>query len=306
MEITFLGTGSAWGSPEHSCECAVCAEMNRRGEERTRTSFLVRTHERILVDCGPDLRLQMRRTGMERPDAVLITHEHADHFLGLDDLLAFRRAVPENDWVPIPVYATEQTWASVEQRFGYLMGSLIEKRVGQAGAPCAGITTRVVPFATYHGPSAPGSVGYVVEEYAEQGSTKLVYTSDFSRIDEEPEILIGPDVLIMQAHWLSEPHFNRPNHMSLQAAVDYILRWEPQRAVYLIHISPADVVPGDPHNNILQKLAPDHPFGPPGKNEAYPVPRCHAEWVEIADRVRNDYNIPCPMFVTYDGMTVRI
>ena len=94
MEILFLGTGAAWAVPEHSCACAICSRMLAEGEERTRTSFLVRGSESILMDCGPDWRIQMKTHQLGRPDAILITHEHSDHFLGLDDLLAFRRSMP--------------------------------------------------------------------------------------------------------------------------------------------------------------------------------------------------------------------
>ncbi len=62
----------------------------------------------ILVDCGPDIRVQMKAVGCRRPDAILITHEHGDHYLGMDDLLVLRRSMPVDEWAPIPVYATEQ------------------------------------------------------------------------------------------------------------------------------------------------------------------------------------------------------
>ena len=64
---------------------------------------------------------------------MLITHEHGDHYLGLDELLCFRRNLPPKDWTPIPVYATEQAWSQVETRFGYLLGSLLEKRLAIPG-----------------------------------------------------------------------------------------------------------------------------------------------------------------------------
>ncbi len=215
MEILFLGTGSAWAVPEHSCACAICSRMLAEGEERTRTSFLVRGSESILMDCGPDWRIQMKANQLERPDVILITHEHADHFLGLDDLLAFRRSLPADSWSPIPVYATEQTWKAIEVRFGYLLGSLIEKRYAVPDIPLDGIKTRVTPFKTYHGPTAAGSVGYVLKDQVSGQNFKIVYTSDFSRLDAEPSILMNPDVLIIQSHWLNEPRENRPNHHEL-------------------------------------------------------------------------------------------
>jgi phosphoribosyl 1,2-cyclic phosphate phosphodiesterase len=305
MDITFLGTGSAWALPEHSCSCAICATMARLGEERTRTSFLIGASENILVDCGPDVRLQMRRVGMERPDLVLITHEHGDHYLGLDDLLAFRRAVPKEAWRPIPVYATEKAWAAIEVRFGYLLGSLIEKRFAVPGMPLDGCLDRITPFKTFHGPTAAGSVGYVVEQIQADGSPfKLVYTSDLVRVEEEVPGLAGPDVLVIQSHWLNEPEENRPHHLSFQRAMEFIRRWNPKRATYLVHISDADEVPGDPANNMLKKYIPLSPLLEPFTSVPYPVPRCHEEWQSVVNRIARDYELPGPLVVAFDGLVI--
>ncbi len=307
MEIQFLGTGAAWCVPEHSCDCSICAKMRELGEERTRTAFVVRTkHESILVDCGPDIRRQMIRCDLERPDAVLITHEHGDHFLGLDDLLAFRRSVPADVWRPLPVYATEVAWKSIEVRFGYLVGSLIEKRIASPNEPLEGILTKVTPFKTFHGPVAAGSVGYALEPIEDNVPTKILYTSDFFTIPEEPNFLLRPEILVMQSHWLNEPQNNRPSHMSLQRALDYIRRWEPTKATYLVDVSDGDYVPGDPCNNFMKKLAPEAPLENPHTGEAYPVPRCGAEWQEVVDRITKDYDLSCPLIMSEDGLTVRL
>jgi phosphoribosyl 1,2-cyclic phosphate phosphodiesterase len=290
MEILFLGTGSAWAVPEHSCACAICTRMLAEGEERTRTSFLVRGSEIILVDCGPDWRIQMKANQLERPDVILITHEHADHFLGLDDLLAFRRSVPADAWSPIPVYATEQTWKAIEVRFGYLLGSLIEKRYAVPDIPLDGIKTRVTPFKTYHGPTAAGSVGYVLNDQVLGQNFKIVYTSDFSRLDAEPSIL------------MNEPRDNRPNLMSFQRAMDYIRKWRPRRGTYLVHISDAEQVPGDPCNTFLKKREPLAPLEEPGSGIRYPIPTCQVEWQDVVDRICRDHGVPGPVVAAYDGL----
>jgi phosphoribosyl 1,2-cyclic phosphate phosphodiesterase len=278
--------------------------MNALGEERTRTSLLIKNDESLLVDCGPDLRLQLKANHLTRPDAVLITHEHGDHFLGMDDLLVFRRSIPADDWQPIPVYATETAWKGIEVRFGYLLGSLVEKRIAVPGTMLEGLKTKVTPFKTFHGPSAAGSVGYIFETDTAGQYGKLVYTSDFMRIDDEPTLLENPDVLVIQAHWLHEPEFNRPFHMSFQSAMEYIKRWNPRKAVYLVHISDMDLVPGDPGNNFMKKIPPRSPLTIPGSDLAYPVPTCSDEWQSVLDRIRNDYELPCPVFITRDGLKV--
>ncbi|MGO9571093.1 MAG: MBL fold metallo-hydrolase [Desulfomonilaceae bacterium] len=302
MEILFLGTGAAWALPEHSCTCAICSRMLARGEERTRTSFLVRGSENILVDCGPDWRIQMKTHQLERPDAILITHEHSDHFLGLDDLLAFRRSMPADSWSPIPLYATEQTWKAIEVRFGHLLGSLIERRHAHPGVQLDGLKTRVTPFKTYHGAAAAGSVGYVLEDHLSGHDFKIVYTSDFSRLQDEPPILMEPDVLIIQSHWLNEPRENRPNHMSFQRAMDYIRKWRPRRETYLVHLSDSDQVPGDPCNTFLKKSQPLAPLEEPGSGLRYPIPACQTEWQEVIDKICMDHHVPGTVVAAYDGM----
>jgi phosphoribosyl 1,2-cyclic phosphate phosphodiesterase len=302
MEILFLGTGSAWALPEHSCACAICSRMLAEGEERTRTSFLVRGSESILMDCGPDWRIQMKANQLERPDAILITHEHSDHFLGLDDLLAFRRSMPADSWMPIPVCATEQAWKAIEIRFNHLLGSLIERRYAVPGVQLEGLKTRVTPFKTYHGPTATGSVGYVIEDQVSGQNFKIVYTSDFSRLEDEPRILMEPDVLIIQSHWLNEPRENRPNHMSFQRAMDYIRKWRPRRETYLVHLSDADQVPGDPGNTFLKKVKPLAPLEEPGSGLRYPIPTCRAEWQHVIDKICRDHDVPGPVVAAYDGL----
>jgi phosphoribosyl 1,2-cyclic phosphate phosphodiesterase len=302
MEILFLGTGSAWALPEHSCACAICSRMLAEGEERTRTSFLVRGSESILMDCGPDWRIQMKANQLERPDAILITHEHSDHFLGLDDLLAFRRSMPADSWMPIPVCATEQAWKAIEIRFNHLLGSLIERRYAVPGVQLEGLKTRVTPFKTYHGPTATGSVGYVIEDQVSGQNFKIIYTSDFSRLEDEPRILMEPDVLIIQSHWLNEPRENRPNHMSFQRAMDYIRKWRPRRETYLVHLSDADQVPGDPGNTFLKKVKPLAPLEEPGSGLRYPIPTCRAEWQHVIDKICRDHDVPGPVVAAYDGL----
>jgi phosphoribosyl 1,2-cyclic phosphate phosphodiesterase len=303
MEIVFLGTGSAWCIPEHSCACAICQKMIERGEERTRTSFLAKGTETVLVDCGPDLRCQMMKNRVERPDLIVITHEHGDHFLGMDDLLAFRRSLPPALWRPIPVYATELAWKSIEIRFHYLLGSLIEKRLAVPGVPLEGTRTRITPFKTFHGPTAAGSVGYVLED---ENRGKLVYTSDFVRIDEELPVLLEPDVLIIQSHWLNEPVENRPHHLSFQRAIDYIRRWKPKKATYLVHISDGDQVPGDQCNAFLKKYVPLSPLAEPTSGKHYPIPRCQAEWQHVVERICKDFGVPGPVLVAHDGMRATV
>jgi phosphoribosyl 1,2-cyclic phosphate phosphodiesterase len=305
MEITFLGTGSAWGVPELGCRCMVCRTMRQGGEERTRTSLLLRGRKTLLIDCGPDARRQLLGRLEHPPDAILLTHAHGDHFLGLDDLVSFRRVQERGAWLPIPTYATAETWARVEQVFGYLVGNLLEKRVARVGERLEGMETRVIPFATDHGPVARGSVGYVVEEETPAGRRRFLYTSDLKDLPKEPP-LDGPlHCLVIQSHWLHEPEVNRPNHMSFQRALGLMERWRPQQ-VYLVHLSEEYAVEGDPYPRGLKGTPPRAPLRDPGTGLPYPNPLCHQDWQDVVTRIAEDLGIPQRPVVARDGLTVQV
>lgn len=305
-EIIFLGTGSAWRAPEHNCECRICATMREMKEERTRSSILVKSSGNILIDCGPDLLEQMKSQKMERPDAVLITHEHGDHFLGMDDLLAFKRSVTASEWRNIPVYASEVTWNSIEARFRYLLGTLVEKRVATPNEPIEFLEEKIIPFKTDHGVTASGSVGYMIETLVNGSPKRIVYTSDFVGLPFEPDFIKGADVLIFQTHWLNEPDENRPSHMSLQRGIDIMKRWAPKGDVYLTHISASDIVEGDPRNNIPKKPKCTNPLINPATGKPYSTPRCQSEWESVVQSVCAGYGLGFRVLVTHDGLRVII
>ena len=115
MELIFLGTGSSMGTPVIGCECPVCRGADRFNQ-RSRASVLVRdAHSSILIDPGPDLRSQMLREGVTRLDRVLVTHIHADHVNGIDDLRGFNFRQRE----VIPCYGNAATMQALQTRFDY-------------------------------------------------------------------------------------------------------------------------------------------------------------------------------------------
>lgn len=308
MEILFLGTGGAWGLPEHRCPCATCSHLRAIGEHHTRTALWLEGPARVLVDPGPDLRAQLMREDLPRPDAVLISHEHGDHFLGLDDLLCYRRNVAPEDWTPIPVYASQATWAVVEARFGYLIPTLLEKRLAAPGefleGEPFGPELQCRPVKTDHGPYPKGAQGYVFQVGSGPGSVSLGYTSDLIRVSG-PDDFSGLDLLVCQCHFINEPQVNRANHLSLQRALPLLREWAPGRVIFT-HFSCQDFIPGDdPANAMLKKFAPADPLCDPS-GRPYAIPQDHASWQETLVRALRDAGLNMPAQAAFDGMRVAL
>ena len=116
-KITILGSGTSTGVPILGCNCAVCKSTDQRNK-RLRTSALIQTDsgKNILIDASPDFRTQALKANVEMIDAAIITHDHADHVYGMDDLRPFCFKRP----TPIPIYADEYTAASLRTKFSYI------------------------------------------------------------------------------------------------------------------------------------------------------------------------------------------
>lgn len=117
MKLTFLGTGTSFGVPQIGCHCAVCRSPDPR-DRRNRVGAVVETHlgKRLLLDTPPELRMQLIMCGIDRVDALLFTHDHADHVQGLDDIRAF--TVRRDD--ALPMYGSAETLDGIAKRFSYI------------------------------------------------------------------------------------------------------------------------------------------------------------------------------------------
>lgn len=303
-DLFFLGTGGAWRVPELNCDCFICREMRRRGESRGRTALLLKGEGRLLIDCGPDIADQLSRHEIGGVDAVLVTHEHGDHYIGLDELFSYKRTAPKGRSRAIPVFMTAPAWKVVSLRFGYLVEmEVIRPVIVEPGRWEEAAGFGIFPFKTEHGAFAAGSVGYLIDVPGRGGPPlRVVYPSDFMTLPEVPPELMRPDYLVMQSFWLHEPSRNRPHHMSLQRALDYIRLLDPRRETFLVHIGDGDCVPGDPANDMLKKYAAKDPLRPPWGGDPYPVPRCQAEWQQVVDSIAADYGLPSRVTVAFDGM----
>ncbi len=307
-ELVFLGTGAAWALPELNCPCAICANMRAKGERRTRTALLLEADYTLLVDCGPDILAQLETNKIKKIDAVLITHEHGDHYIGLDELFVFKRNQPRGRFKPIAVFMTPQSWEVIRTRFDYLrtMG-VIEPRMVHPFRWFESGPFAIYPFKTDHGTFAKGSVGYLIKMPASGGGQKSVlYTSDFKNLPDIPDEIKRPDLLVIQSFWFNEPKENRPSHMSFQRALQFIEALDPVEETFLVHMGDADMVPGDPHNSMAKKYEPLNPLAPPGSNTPYPIPLDHDQWNEILQKVLSDYRLLHEVRVARDGLSVPL
>jgi phosphoribosyl 1,2-cyclic phosphate phosphodiesterase len=226
MHLTFLGTGTSFGVPIIGCHCAVCTSADPRNH-RTRTAALLDiAGQRVLIDAGPDFRTQALRVGLERLDAVLLTHAHMDHIAGLDDL----RPLNMRHGHATPIYGAADTLSAVRRRYDY---AFVEGSVGST-RPLLELCeiTPTVAFTIGGVPVLPVSVHHGTWQILGFRIGRLGYITDASFIPPAScAALQGLDLLVLNA-LRHEPH---PTHLSLAGAVELIAQLAPARAL-LVHM----------------------------------------------------------------------
>lgn len=225
MTLKFLGTGTSTGVPIIPCRCAVCTSSDPH-DKRTRPSILLEYDGRVVVvDTTPDFRTQALREGLTRLDAVVFTHAHADHIMGLDDTRVFYF----RQQVPIPIYADSNCMAALRTIFAYIFdGSYPYGGVGkldphliEGAFDLWGLNFTPVPL--LHG-NLP-ILGFRLRDTA--------YLTDVSTIPESSfPLLEGLDALIIDA-LRHKPH---ATHLSVDQALAAVERIKPKRA-FFTHIA---------------------------------------------------------------------
>jgi phosphoribosyl 1,2-cyclic phosphate phosphodiesterase len=226
MKATLLGCGASWGVPAIGPDWGRCDPADPRNRRR-RGSLLVESRGRaLLIDTSPDLREQLLDAGAARLDAVLLTHAHADHLHGIDDLRIVNRLMGS----ALPLHASADTLSEVARRFGYVLQPAIPGRPLYRPAlvphPISGPFTAagmpVVPFAQDHGYMQ--TLGFRIGA--------LAYSTDVTRLDDDAfAALAGIELWIVDC-LRREPH---PTHSHLEKTLGWIARVAPRRAV-LIHM----------------------------------------------------------------------
>lgn len=241
MKIIFLGTGTSQGIPIIGSNHPVGFSKNKK-DKRLRTSVLISwDNVNLVIDCGPDFRQQMLRHKVTHLEAILFTHEHADHTAGMDDIRPF--VYQQGD---MPIYALPRVISELKKRFEYIFRT--ENRY--PGAPSVGINEvesqpfdvygkRIVPISVMHG-ELP-ILGYRIE--------KMAYITDAKTLSAtELDKLHGLEVLILNC-LREEAH---PTHLNLEEALKIIEIIKPKQT-FFTHISQTFGF----HDEISKKLPPN-------------------------------------------------
>ena len=225
MTLTFLGTGTSTGVPTLACRCRVCNSTDPH-DKRTRPSLLIRFHDRALViDTTPDFRAQALREGLDRLDAVLFTHSHADHILGLDDVRVFYFRQQR----PIPIYADAECMKAIRRTFKYIFdhdypyGGIARLDPHVIDGPFEVEGLKIIPVPVMHG-NLP-ILGFRINGVA--------YLTDVSEIPESSYPLLQDlEVLILDT---LRPH-PHPTHLTVDQALRVMDRLGVRKG-YCTHIA---------------------------------------------------------------------
>lgn len=256
MKLTMLGSGTSSGVPriggiDGAGDWGACDPTDPRNRRRRVSVLIEHAGKTILIDTGPDLREQLLSARVRHLDAVFLTHDHADHAHGIDDL----RQVFHAMGVPVACFASADTWGMLKQRFSYIFEGTEFYPPTCTATTLAGPVTvgemRVTPFAQNHGNI--DSTGFRIEA----GGHALAYSTDVKALYGRADTaLAGLDLWVVDA-LRRNPH---PTHSHLAQTLEWIAHYRP-KATVLTHMDqsmdyrtlsaelPPGVVPG--HDGLI-------------------------------------------------------
>ena len=243
MKVTFLGTGTSQGVPVIGCKCEICSSANQK-DKRLRSSVLVsKNNKNLLVDVGPDFRQQLLNNQIDDIHAILLTHEHNDHIIGLDDVRPINFLHKKN----MSIYCVERVAKEVKTRFAYVFdhnpypgAPRVEINLINENDPFEIEGIEVMPIEVFHG--SLSVLGFRFDDFT--------YITDAKTFPETSiEKIKGSKVLVLNALHHREHH----SHLNLKQAVDFIQLVQPEQA-FLVHISHNMGLHDDVNNNLPKNV----------------------------------------------------
>ncbi|MBN2164564.1 MAG: MBL fold metallo-hydrolase [Pontiellaceae bacterium] len=229
MKFTFLGTGTSHGIPMIGCSCRVCTSADPKNRRRRCSLYVIAAGQHLIFDTPPDFRDQVLSFGVERVDAVFLTHPHADHIFGFDDVRRFSTLQGAH----IPVFGSPETIRLMRQKFEYVdkpsygFESVPRVHFTEQTGPVTVGEAGITPLPVWHGTDT--IYGFRIDA----DGKRIGYIPDCSRIpDDTLALLTGMDVMILDG-LRPDPH---PTHFCIEQCVEQLGRIGAAKS-YITHLT---------------------------------------------------------------------